>query len=130
MKLRERDPLAFAEAMVEAHKREFETMAQAPGPAIFDRGLPDVVGFLEVSGLPVLSAIDAACRAMRYEGTVFRLPAWRAIYRKDSERIQDWDAAIASDEAVTAVWQRYGYVVRDLPLAPVSERLAILRAAL
>jgi predicted ATPase len=37
---------------------------------------------------------------------------------------------VASDEAVTAAWKRYGYAVVDLPLAGVGERLEFLRSRL
>jgi len=57
-------------------------------------------------------------------------PAWAAIYQQDAERIQDWQQAVASDEAVTAAWRRYGYAPIDLPFAPVEERLAFLRKRL
>lgn len=130
MALRKADPLGFAEAMVEAHLREFAAMAEHPGPVVFDRGLPDVAGFLDVSGFAVPRAIDQACRAIRYDGPVLRAPAWRAIYRQDAERIQDWDEAVASDAAVTAAWRRYGYDVHDLPRASVARRLGVLRLAL
>ena len=126
MALREADPVGFAEAMLEAHVREFEAAATKPGTVLFDRGFPDVVGFLDVSGLPVPKAVDAACRQLRYTGPIFRAPAWAAIYRQDHERIQTWDQAVASDEAVTAAWQRYGYAVVDLPLLGVEERLEFL----
>jgi predicted ATPase len=130
MALREADPLGFAEAMLEAHVREFEAAAAKPGPVLFDRGFPDVVGFLEVSGLPVPKSIDAACRQIRYTGPIFRAPAWAAIYRQDHERIQTWDQAVASDEAVTAAWRRYGYAVVDLPLVGVEKRLEFLATRL
>lgn len=130
MALRESDPLGFADAMLDAHLREFEAMRGHPGPVVFDRGLPDVVGFLDVSGLPVSTQIDAACRSVRYDGPIFRAPAWQAIYRQDAERIQDWDGAIASDRAVTAAWRRYGYTIIDLPLASVEARLAAVLGAL
>ncbi len=126
MALREADPLVFAEAMLEAHVREFEAAAAKPGPVLFDRGFPDVVGFLDVSGLPVPKSVDAACRQIRYTGPIFRAPGWAAIYRQDHERIQTWDQAVASDEAVTAAWRRYGYEVIDLPLLGVPERLEFL----
>jgi predicted ATPase len=126
MKLREADPLGFAEAMLEAHRREFERHVGHDGPVLFDRGVPDVVGFLEVSGLPVSPAIDRACRTLRYEGPILRAPAWSAIYTQDPERIQDWEAAVASDRAVTAAWKRYGYDPVDLPFVPVAERLGFL----
>jgi predicted ATPase len=130
MSLREADPLGFAVAMLAAHVREYEAMARSGGPVVFDRGVCDVVGFLAVSGLPVPDAIDRTCRSLRYAGPVLRAPAWQDIYAQDSERIQTWDEACASDAAVSAAWRRYGYDVIDLPLAPVAERLAFLRGAL
>lgn len=130
MDLRASDPLGFAQAMAEAHAREFERHADAPGVVLFDRGFPDVVGFLDVSGLRVPDAVDRACRTLRYAGPVLRAPAWAEIYVQDAERIQDWEQAVASDQAVTAAWRRYGYDVIDLPLAGVEERLAFLRKAL
>jgi len=105
-------------------------MAAAPGPAVFDRGVCDVVGFLDVSGLPVPPEIDRVCRELRYDGPILRAPAWQEIYAQDAERIQTWEEAAASDAAVSAAWRRYGYEVIDLPLAPVAERLAFLRAAI
>lgn len=130
MALRSGDPLGFAEAMAQAHAHEFELHADAPGTVIFDRGLPDVVGFLDVSGLAVPTAVERACRSLRYAGPVLRAPAWAEIYVQDSERIQTLDEAIASDEAVTAAWKRYGYAVIDLPLVSLAERLAFLETQL
>lgn len=130
MALREHDPLGFAEAMLEAHRREWERHSGAAGPVLFDRGFPDVVGFLDVSGMPTSPAIDRTCRELRYSGPVFRAPAWAEIYVRDAERIQDWVGAVASDAAVTAAWRRYGYEVIELPLASVQDRLAFLRRAL
>ena len=130
MELRQTDPQGFAEAMLEAHRRELERFSEQPNPVLFDRGFPDVVGFLDVSGLTVPKAVDQACRTLRYHGPVLRAPAWAAIYQQDEQRIQTWDQAVASDEAVTAAWRRYGYDPIDLPLVGVDERLAFLRKAL
>lgn len=130
MALRDSDPLGFAEAMIEAHAHEFERHGGHAAPVLFDRGFPDVVGFLQVSGLPVSPEVDRACRTLRYSGPILRAPAWAAIYVQDAERIQDWEQAVASDEAVTAAWQHYGYDVIDLPLAGVDERLEFLRRSL
>ncbi len=127
MALRANDPLGFADAMLAAHLAEYERFQEVQAPVVFDRGFPDVVGFLEVSGLAVPDDIDRVCRMVRYHGPVLRAPAWREIYRPDSERTQDWDQAAESDRAVTAAWRHYGYVVEDLPLASVADRVAFLR---
>ena len=90
MELRASDPEGFAEAMLEAHLREFERHEDQPGPVLRD-------------------------------------PAWTDIYAQDAERIQDWEQAVASDEAVTAAWRRYGYEPVDLPFVPVSEQQGFLQ---
>lgn len=106
MALRDDDSLGFADAIFNAHLRELESMRGHLGPVVFDRSLPDVVGFLEVSGLPVSNRICAACHSFRYDGLLFRAPPWQAIYRQGAQRIQDWDAAVVCDYAVTAGWHR------------------------
>ncbi len=130
MALRECDPLGFAEAMARAHVDEFEKSRELAGVTVFDRALPDVVGFLEVSGLPVSAEIDWLCQSLRYTGPILRAPAWQDIYQQDSERIQNWEEAAASDAAVTTAWRGYGYEVIDLPLVSVAERLVFLRSAM
>lgn len=126
MRLRESDPQGFAEAMLEAHLKEYERHSGGAGPVVFDRGLPDVVGFLKVGGLAVPAHLDRACRTVRYRGPILRAPAWEAIYQPDAERIQNWEEAVASDLACTAAWREYGYEPVNLPLAPVEERLKFL----
>ena len=128
--LRAGDPLGFAEAMIAAHRAEYESHARSAAPVLFDRGFADVVGFLDVSGLPISAEIDRICRDLRYSGPILRAPAWAEIYAQDAERIQNWEEAVASDQAVSAAWRRYGYEVEDLPLAGVEERLAFLHSAL
>ncbi|QDH33432.1 AAA family ATPase [Porphyrobacter sp. YT40] len=128
MALRENDPLGFALTMLEGHLAEYRRFADHPGPVLFDRGFPDVVGFLEMANLPIPEAVESACRTLRYDGPIFRAPAWPAIYRQDAERIQDFAEAVASDRAVSAAWRRYGYSVVDLPLASVADRLAFIAA--
>lgn len=130
MELRETDPLGFAERMAQAHLREYENHIRAPSLVLFDRGLPDVVGFLEVSGLSIPRSLDEACRRIRYSGPVFRAPAWKAIYRSDAQRIQSWDEAVASDQAVTQAWRRYDYEPIDLPLTTIPQRLAFVKSHL
>lgn len=126
MALRANNPMAFADAMLTAHRREFDRFADYDGLVVFDRGFPDVAGFLDVAGLAVPRAIDEVCRKVRYDGLILRAPAWEEIYRSDSERIQDFAEAVESDAAVTSAWRRYGYAIEDLPLAPVVDRLAFL----
>jgi predicted ATPase len=125
MEMRAEHPADFAEAMLAAELRAWD--AAPVGASVYDRGFPDIVGFLTLANLPVPDALDRVCRELRYEGPLFRAPPWREIYSPDEERIQGWEEAVASDAAVTGAWKHYGYRPIDLPLAPVADRVAFVR---
>lgn len=130
MELRERDPAGFALAMFEAERAAYCRADGREGPTIYDRGLPDIVGFLKLEGLPLPPAIERACHERRYDGPIFHLPPWKAIFRQDAERIQSWDEARVSDAAVTAAWIAFGYVLVTLPEATVEERAYVIASAI
>lgn len=100
------------------------------GHVFFDRGLPDVVGYLELCGLPVPKGLDSACRRLRYCETVFIAPHWPEIYVQDEERKQDPAEAERTFAAMLAVYPRYGYRPVVLPKVGVVERAALVKAAI
>ena len=125
MELRAERPAEFATAMLEAEQTAW--LAAKPGWAVYDRGFPDIAGFLELESMAVSNAVDEACLDLRYSGPIFRAPSWRAIYSTDEQRIQSWEQAVASDLAVCAAWRTFGYDLVDLPLASVSDRVQFVR---
>lgn len=130
MEMRARRPHDFALAMLAAESAAYARAAMNAGPTIFDRGFPDIAGFLRVEHLAIPERVDRACREKRYDGPIFRAPPWREIYRPDAERIQDWDQAVASDRMVCAAWRDFGYELIDLPLIPADARADFLVSAL
>lgn len=129
MELRARDPEGFALVMLEAQQAAFD--AVAPGEtALFDRGFCDIVAFLRIEGRPVPAEVAAACRTLRFDAPVLHAPAWREIYREDSERIQTWPQAVESDRQNLAAWRDFGYDPLPLPLASVEERVCWVEGSL
>lgn len=129
MELRDRNPLGFADAMFKAQLERWQNASRIE-LVIFDRGFCDIVGFLQTEGLPVSRDIDHACRTLRFDGPVFRVKAWKAIYSPDDERIQTWEEAVASDETVSAAWLDYGYDLVELPELGLIERADFVIARL
>ncbi len=127
MALRDENPLGFAEEMLSRELAAYEESRQHKGLIIFDRGFPDIAGFLDISGLPVPAELDRICRSCRYDGPIFRAAPWKAIYLPDPERIQTWDEAVASDAAILSAWRRYGYHPIDLPQVSVNQRLSFVK---
>lgn len=126
-----RDRALFAELMLgfdmRSHAQARATLAQgAPGPVFFDRGIPDIAGYLRLCGLAVPEHIERAARAMRYRRLVFAAPPWRDIYVADAERRQDFAEAERTFAAVTDAYRACGYALLELPRADVAARVAFV----
>ncbi|RZK52995.1 MAG: ATPase [Hymenobacter sp.] len=120
----------FAELARARMVAQHAAASQLAGPVFFDRGLPDLLAYLEVAGQPVPAATRAAVAAHRYQTPVFLAPPWAAIYVNDAERWQTFAEAEALYHALRRTYQALGYPVLDLPRAPVPARVAFVRAVL
>ncbi len=125
-----RDRRLFAEMMLGWEMRSHEAARGLPGPVLFDRGVPDVIGYLRLEGLPVPDHLLRAAARLRYHRRVFVAPPWPAIYRQDAERRQDPETARRTCDAMREAYAGLGYDLIDLPLAGVAERAAFVRDAL
>ncbi len=121
-----RDRALFAELMLDRDLEAYARARTATGPVFFDRGLPDLVGYLTLCGLPIPAHVERAAREVRYDRQVFIAPVWREIFGQDAERKQDLDEARRTFDAMAEVYPRLGYDLIELPKAPVAERLAFV----
>ena len=117
------DERAFADLMVVEEVAAHLAAAARPGPVLLDRGVPDVIGFLRASDLPVPAPIDAAARRHRYNARVFLAPFWAEIFLTDAERPQSPDTYRAMEAVMRQTYRDYGYTLIDLPCVSVEERV-------
>lgn len=122
------DRAAFAEAMLVWEMRSHREGCDSPRPVVFDRGVPDVIGYLTLCGLAVPGHVRRAAEAFRYNRRVFIAPHWPEIFTQDAERRQSADEAAATCQAMERAYEDLGYELVALPLAPVEERVAFVRA--
>ena len=122
------DAAAFAELMLAHDLRAYHTALRADGPTFFDRGIPDIVGFLRLMSLPVPLHIHTAVRDHRYNRLVFLAPPWPAIFDQDAERKQTFAEAAATCDAMIDVYTEYGYDLLTLPLTTVEDRAEFVLA--
>ena len=120
------DRAKFSELMLGWDLRRYCDAAALETPVIFDRGIPDSIGYLELCGLSVPAHFEAAARAHRYRREVFIAPPWPEIFANDAERRQSLQEAEATFRAMCAVYTRLGYRLIELPRAPVEERAEFL----
>jgi predicted ATPase len=122
------DRESFAMLMLGWEMRSHREAANLPGPILFDRGLPDVIGYLRLCGLAVPAPVLRAAERHRYNRHVLIAPPWPAIFTQDAERKQDLAEAEATHDAVARAYAELGYDLVPLPRLPVAERAAFVRS--
>ncbi|MGH3905836.1 MAG: AAA family ATPase [Pseudonocardiaceae bacterium] len=103
------DRQLFAELMLSWEMRSYRHAQQQDGVVVFDRGIPDVLGYLRLCGLSVPAHVSAAAERFRYNRWVFIAPPWPEIFEQDSERRQDLDEAERTYEVMVDTYTGLGY---------------------
>jgi len=97
-----RDPKAFAELMLCWEMRSYHLAQEQAGPIFFDRGVPDVIGYLRMLGLPVPQHMEEAAAIFRYQRRV----SSRRHGRTSSGRIASADRASTRRCEPTRRWSK------------------------
>jgi predicted ATPase len=121
------DRRAFAELMLSWEMRSYRAALR---PVMFDRGVPDVLGYLRLSNLAIPSHVNNASRIFRYHRRVFIAPPWPQIFELDRERKQTFEEAQATHKIMTETYSALGYELISLPLDSVQARVRYVLAAI
>ena len=124
------DRALFAELMLSWEMRSYDLELERKGPVFFDRGVPDVIGYLTLCGLPVPEHMRRAASMIQYNRTVFLAPPWEAIFGQDAERKQDFDEALRTFKVMEETYRGLGYEIALLPKSTVQERVNFIRKTL
>ena len=90
------------------------------GRCFFDRGLPDLIGYLSHGGRSAPDAWRAASRD--YAPMVFFAPPWRGIYVNDTERPQTFEEAQDLSAHIRQAYLDCGFRLVELVASPVPDR--------
>jgi predicted ATPase len=115
----------YTRLMLERSVQSYQEYAPGVIPTIFDRGIPDTLGYARLIGLPddqLTQLIRTACNQYRYGSPVFLAPAWKEIYETDKERKQDFEEAQRTCTIVAQAYRDCGYEVLEIPIADPKQR--------
>ena len=116
------DRAVFAELMLGWELRSYQEALASDALVLMDRGMPDVVGYLTLCGLPVPAHFETAAKTYPYNKRVFLAPYWDAIFTQDTERKQDRQEAEATGMVMAETYGRLGYQIVELPLVGIEQR--------
>ncbi len=116
------DPLLFSEQLLGGRKQQYaEASLLNAEPVFFDRGVPDVVAYMDFKGEDYPQHFMDACRDCQYD-YVFILKPWQDIYTSDNERYEDFGQAMQIHEHLLNTYQKYDYKLLDVPFETVENR--------
>ena len=113
------DLSAFAHECSERMRAQLTDSARH-GRCFFDRGLPDLIGYLSHGGRSAPDAWRTASRA--YASVVFFAPPWREIFVNDAERPQSFDEAQDLSAHIRRAYEDCSFQLVELVKSSVADR--------
>lgn len=116
------EPLLFSEKLLEGRTKQFNDAAKESEQVVFlDRGLPDVIAYMDYIGDKYPNAFIDACEFHKYD-SIFVLAPWQEIFTSDSERYESFEEAIDIHDHLLETYKRFDYNLVDVPFGSVASR--------
>lgn len=123
-------PVSFSEQLWQMRKKEYEntevfpTLAGKGSCVFFDRGLHDVVAYLEC--MKVVYDPDMFNLTHFNYDRVILLPPWKAIYAKDKEREENFEEAEKLYFYIKKTYQKSEIPFIEIPFQSPKKRVSTL----
>ena len=120
------DPLLFSQKLLEGRVKQFNDAQEEAHPVVFiDRGVPDVVAYMNFIGDDYPPHFEEACVTCTYS-KIFMLPPWEEIYESDGERYENYEQAQQIYLHLKETYQNYGYELIEVPKDTVDNRILFI----
>lgn len=119
-------PLAFSQKLLEGRTQQFNKAGSIDSSCVFyDRGLPDVLAYMDYIGDDYPDFFIEACKTHQYD-LVFLLKPWRQIYTTDKERYESFDEALKINSFLEKTYTSFGYQLIEIPEESPENRAKFL----
>ena len=120
------DPLLFSQMLLDSRIKQFNNAQKEAHQWVFiDRGIPDVVAYLDYIGDDYPNHFTDACKENVYT-KIFILPPWEEIYESDSERYENFEQAKEIQEHLKQTYVNYGYDLIEVPKDSIDNRILFI----
>ena len=116
------NPLLFSELLLKGRQKQYiDANIYKNQTVFFDRGIPDVLAYMDYIGDAYPKNFVQACKNSTYN-SVFILKPWEAIYKSDNERYENFEQALKIHDHLVNTYQNYNYELIDVPFDTVENR--------
>ncbi len=118
-----KDPFEFNTKILNGRINQYIQSLENNDPTIFfDRGIPDVLAYMNFFNQKYTSEFMKACQEYIYD-KVFLLPPWKDIYISDNERFESFEEAKQIHYHLEKTYRDNGYKIELVPFGSVEERV-------
>lgn len=120
------DALQFNKDLLYGRANHFnESLKSKVSMNIFDRGIPDVLAYMDFFDQEYGQEFISVCEAHKYDA-IFIAPPWKEIYTSDNERLESFDEAQELHDALMNTYTQFGYNPIIIPKKPIVERVSFV----
>jgi predicted ATPase len=117
-----KNPLLFSEMLLKGREKQFIDANMYKNETVFfDRGIPDVLAYMDYIGDSYPEKFVESCKNAPYD-LIFILKPWEAIYTSDNERYESFDQALKIHDHLVNTYQSFNYELVDVPFDTVENR--------
>ena len=117
------NPMKFNLRILNARIEQYKTAQEAIGKMFFfDRGIPDVLAYMDCFQQTYDSIFTNACENLRYDN-IFLMPPWKEIHVPDTERYESFEESLSIYECLKNSYEKHSYDVTIVPIGSITERV-------
>lgn len=123
-------PLLFSELLLEGRRKQYVKAESLEHSTVFlDRGLPDVLAYMDYFGSDYPEEFVNTCKNNLYD-TVFILAPWQDIFESDSVRYENFDQLELIHIQLLNIYKKFNYPLINIPFDTVQKRADFIIDAL
>ncbi|MBP9777666.1 MAG: AAA family ATPase [Rickettsiaceae bacterium] len=121
----DRDKKLFLELMLSRSIYNYIHQHETDNPVIFDRGLPDIIGYAKLFEVNAKSSRNTS-KIYKYNNNILFLPSWQEIYITDEERTMSFDDAKIFGDLIKQSYIELEYNIIKVPLVSIDKRVEFI----
>jgi predicted ATPase len=116
------NPLLFSDLLIESRISQFNhSNKNKEENVFFDRGIPDVLAYLDFKKMKYDQHYIIACKKHRYD-LVFILRPWEDIFVNDNERYESFEESLQIDKYIYNTYKNLKYNIIEIPNMSITKR--------
>jgi len=116
-------PLLFSQLLLDGRENQFlQAHIKKSDIVFFDRGIPDVHGYMNYLGVDYPKNYIEKSLEHRYSN-IFMMPPWEEIYTTDNERYESFEQSLAIYNHLKKTYLELNYEIIEVPLGNVLKRV-------